>query len=196
MTQLTLLTPGTPKDKIEPLFEFKDIQVIGSSIFFDSYELKSINELRIENFMFQIEKDNVFVIGNLAEINGSCYYVELPGMMEDRIPYIINKTRENVDTHSVPNEKVKCGTKFNDEGWVEVEKISVVPDAHFEYLSGVIIDENGAGPIGHINDFLKFVNGHKVRITIEVIDEPENRPEITKIPYDDDYCAGCGKRIR
>ena len=92
--------------------------------------------------------------------------------------------------------KIKPGTQFKDEGWVEVEKVSVIPDAEIEYLSGVIIDEDGVGPIGHINDFLELVNGYKVEISIKVIDEPENRPRATETPYSDNYCKGCGKRIR
>ena len=92
--------------------------------------------------------------------------------------------------------KIKPGTQFKDAGWVEVEKVSAIEDTKFKYLSGVIIDEDGAGTIGHINDFLVLINGYKARITIEVIDEPENRPEAPKMPYSDNYCKGCGKRIK
>ncbi|MCK4668265.1 hypothetical protein KAU33_16050 [Candidatus Dependentiae bacterium] len=99
-------------------------------------------------------------------------------------------------------KEVKPGTKFTDEGWIDVEKVKVVPDARFEHLVGIIVDETGAGNIGNIDRFLEYVNGHKVRISIEVIDMAENRPETTKVPpptpieYGVEYCAKCGKRIQ
>ena len=97
--------------------------------------------------------------------------------------------------------KIELGTSFNDEGWIDVEKVRVVADAHFEQLVGIIVDENGAGNIGNIDDFLEHVKGHKIKISIEVIDVPENRPEITKVPpptliIDDScHCSKCGGKF-
>ena len=103
-------------------------------------------------------------------------------------------------------KEVEIGTKFTDEGWIDVEKVRVVPDVRFEHLVGIIVDETGAGNIGNIDKFLEYVNGHRIKISIEVIDMPENRPEKTKVPpptpneygneYGIEYCAKCGKIIR
>ena len=97
--------------------------------------------------------------------------------------------------------KIEPGTSFNDEGWIDVEKMRVVPDAHFEHLVGIIVDENGAGNIGEIDRFLEHVNGHKIKISIEVIDMPKNRPKKTKVPpptpMNDDscHCSKCGGKF-
>lgn len=93
-------------------------------------------------------------------------------------------------------KNIESGTEFTDEGWVEVERISSVPDVTFEHLTGLIIDENGAGNIANLEKFLEFANGYKVRISMKIIDIPENRPDITKIPARAGYCTKCGKRIR
>jgi len=101
----------------------------------------------------------------------------------------------------MPKAEIKPGTSFKDEGWIDVERVRVVPDAHFEHLVGIIVDETGAGNIGNIDTFLEHVNGHKVRITMEVIDMPENRPESTKVPppthiIDDGcHCSKCGGKL-
>ena len=94
------------------------------------------------------------------------------------------------------NNKIKTGTKFTNEGWLELEKIRTVPDVTFEHLVGLIIDENSAGNIGNIDRFLEFANGYKVNIIMEIIDTPENRPDSTKIPARDGYCTKCGKKIQ
>ena len=68
------------------------------------------------------------------------------------------------------------------EGWVDVEEQRSNPDIPLNYLTGLFITKTGASNIANVERELKILNGHKVRVTVEVLDVPENRLPSEKIP--------------
>lgn len=68
------------------------------------------------------------------------------------------------------------------EGWVDVEEQQSIPDIPMNYLTGLFITKTGASNIANVERELKILNGHKVRVIVEVLDVPENRLPSEKIP--------------
>lgn len=77
---------------------------------------------------------------------------------------------------------IRIGTKVSQYGWVDVEEVESVPDIPILRTVGVLVTETGASNIGNFLHDLKTLNGYKVRVTVEVLDIPDNRKETEKIP--------------
>ena len=77
---------------------------------------------------------------------------------------------------------IRIGTKSSQYGWVDVEEVESVPDIQILRTVGVLVTETGASNIGNFLHDLKTLNGYKVRVTVEVLDHPDNRKETEKIP--------------
>lgn len=67
------------------------------------------------------------------------------------------------------------GTKISQYGWVDVEEIESVPDI-------LLVTETGASNVCNVLRDLKALNGYKVRVTVEVLDVPDNRKDTEKMP--------------
>lgn len=72
---------------------------------------------------------------------------------------------------------IEKGVKVTHEGWVDVDEINAIPDVTYKILTGLFVTKTGASNIANIERDLKQLNGYKVKVTMEVLDVPENRPD-------------------
>lgn len=72
-------------------------------------------------------------------------------------------------------KKIEKGTKQSSEGWLDVEETKHLSPT--VSVTGVFRGETYASNIGNINRDLLALDGYNVRVTVEVLDTPENRPE-------------------
>lgn len=77
---------------------------------------------------------------------------------------------------------IEKGLKTTHEGWVYVDEMNAIPDVTYKLLTGLFVTKTGASNIANVERDLKLLNGHKVRVTIEVLDIPENRTPDETIP--------------
>jgi hypothetical protein len=69
------------------------------------------------------------------------------------------------------------GVKVTHEGWIDVDEMNAIPDVTYKILTGLFVTKTGASNIANVERDLKQLNGYKVRVTIEILDVPENRTD-------------------
>ena len=77
---------------------------------------------------------------------------------------------------------IAIGTKSDQCGWVDIEEIESATDISFLHIVGLLVTETGASNVCNVLRDLKMLNGYKVRVTIEVLDVPDNRKDVEKLP--------------
>ncbi len=82
---------------------------------------------------------------------------------------------------------ISIGTKVSQYGWVDIEEIESVPDIPLLQLVGLLVSESGASNVCNVLRDLKRLNGYKVRVTVEVLDIPDNRTDDEKLPRPHDH---------
>lgn len=77
---------------------------------------------------------------------------------------------------------ITIGTTTSEHGWVDIEEIESVPDIPVLRTVGLLVSETGASNVCNVLGDLKILNGYKVRVTVEVLDTPDNRTDAEKLP--------------
>lgn len=77
---------------------------------------------------------------------------------------------------------ITIGTKTTQSGWVDIEEIESIPDMPILHTVGLLVTETGASNVCNVLRDLKMLNGYKVRVTVEVLDTPDNRTDAEKLP--------------
>ena len=91
---------------------------------------------------------------------------------------------------------ISTGTKTTQSGWVDIEEIESIPDMPFLHTVGLLVTETGASNVCNVLRDLKALNGHKVRVTIDVLDTPDNRTDAEKLPRPANHWSDAAMRAR
>ena len=93
-------------------------------------------------------------------------------------------------------EMITTGTKTSQSGWVNIEEIESIPDMPFLHTVDLLVTETGASNVCNVLRNLKMLNGYKVRVTVEVLDTPDNRTDAEKLPRPANHWSDAAIRAR